>query len=261
MGSSVINEADRFIDAVNKIELENNAAIRSREQLMESVKQIREENKENSELYDITTHAIEILKQLSDTAVQDAYRFIEASINDALEKMFRGTTRQIKINEYLREEKYPQLEIELHVGNGIVRSLKTDSGHGIAQIISLLSILCLIVLTGARRILCIDEVLSGLSTENREVITDILWSFVEIGFQFIIIEHGYIPRGAKVYELALDGDIGKVVDSYVAVNGVYLQSSEMDNKEYKDVAMKMKEEATKDSDNLPVGGNNGIVSI
>lgn len=87
MGSSVIDEADRFIDAVNKIELENNAAMRSREQLMESVKQIREENKENSELYDITTHAIEILKQLSDTAVQDAYKFIEASINDALEKM------------------------------------------------------------------------------------------------------------------------------------------------------------------------------
>ena len=225
MDKHILQEADNFIRVIDDIEMTNNASIRSREQLLASIEQLREENENNKEAYDIATHAIEILKKLSDTAVIDAYRFIESSINDALGKMFRGTTRQIRIKEYMRDEKYPQLEIELTTNNGIVRSLKTDSGHGIAQIVSLLSLLCLIVLTGARRILCIDEVLSGLSIENRQVITDILWSFTEIGFQFIIIEHGYVPKGAKVYELELDGDIGKIKNSYIEETGIYANSN------------------------------------
>ncbi len=225
MDKHILQEADNFIRVIDDIEMTNNASIRSREQLLASIEQLREENENNKEAYDIATHAIEILKKLSDTAVIDAYRFIESSINDALGKMFRGTTRQIRIKEYMRDEKYPQLEIELTTNNGIVRSLKTDSGHGIAQIVSLLSLLCLIVLTGARRILCIDEVLSGLSIENRQVITDILWSFTEIGFQFIIIEHGYVPKGAKVYELELDGDIGKIKNSYIEETGIYANNN------------------------------------
>lgn len=225
MDMNILQEADNFIKVIDEIEMTNNASIRSREQLLASIEQLRAENESNKEAYDIATHAIEILKKLSDTAVIDAYRFIEASINDALGKMFRGTTRQIRIKEYIRDEKYPQLEIELTTNNGIVRSLKTDSGHGIAQIVSLLSLLCLIVLTGARRILCIDEVLSGLSIENRQIITDILWNFTEIGFQFIIVEHGYVPRGAKVYELELDGDIGKVKNSYIEETGIYVTNN------------------------------------
>lgn len=257
MQSKVIEEANNFIEAVNKIEAENNAAIRSREQMLETIEELAKENEGNKEAYDIATHAIEILKQLSDDAVKEAYGFIESSINDALAKMFKGTTRRIKITEFIRDEKYPQLEIELDVGNGIKRSLKADSGHGIAQIVSLLSILCIIVLTGARRILCIDEVISGLSIENRKIITDILWCFAEIGFQFIVIEHGYIPRGAKVYELKLDGDIGKVADSYLATNGVYIENSQMQDGK---VDIDVKELATKDSDEVETT-NSEIVSI
>lgn len=235
MNNSILEEAEKFIDVVNKIEAENNAAIRSREQLLWSIEQIRKDNEQYKEAYDVTTHAIEILKKLSDNAVEDAYRFIEGSINDALSKMFTKTSRSIKITEYIRDEKYPQLEIELCVGSGIKRSLKADSGHGIAQIISILSILCLIVLTGARRILCIDEVLSGVSTENKRIITDILWSFTEIGFQFIIVEHGFIPRGAKVYEMELDGDTGRLVNSYISENGLYAEVDDSNNEDMEEV--------------------------
>ena len=254
MLNNLLKQADDFINVVDKIEIENNAAIKSRERLMQSIEELIKDNEYNTEAYDIATHAIEILKQLSDTAVKDAYTFIEASINDALAKMFRGTPRSIRIKEYIRDDKYPQLEVELKVANGLVRSLKSDSGHGIAQIISILSILCLIVLTGARRILCIDEILSGLSAKNRQVITDILWSFTEIGFQFIIIEHGYIPRGAKVYELKSDNDIGRVVDSYIAEDGVYIQQGEHSSYDYKDVASKI----GNDGEN---GENSDIISI
>ena len=182
-----------------------------------------EQNKENKEALDIATHAIEILRQVSDEAVSQAYGFLEQSLNASLKRMFENTTRKIEIKESIRNNQYPQLELILHVGNGKTRSLKTDSGHGLAQIVSLLSILSLIVITGSRRILVMDEVISGLSVHNRKIVTDILWSFTEIGFQFIINDHGYIPEGSHVYHLEMNGDVSGVKQHYIASTGVYLQ--------------------------------------
>ena len=69
-----------------------------------------------------------------------------------------------------------------------------------------------------------DEVISGLSVHNLRIVTDILWQFTEIGFQFIINEHGYIPRGAKVYHLEMVGDVSGVKKSYIEEDGVYLNN-------------------------------------
>lgn len=219
-----------FISVVNQIEIENAAAERSRQSLESSILQLAEENKNNKEALDIATHAIEILRQVSDEAVSQAYGFLETSLNSALERMFENTTRKIEIKESIRNNQYPQLELVLHVGNGKTRSLKTDSGHGLAQIVSLLSILSLIVITGSRRILVMDEVISGLSVHNRKIVSDILWSFTEIGFQFIVNDHGFIPKGSHVYHLEMNGDVSGVKQHYIANSGVYLQGD--GDKEY-----------------------------
>lgn len=219
-----------FISVVNQIEIENAAAERSRQSLENTITQLAEENKDNKECLDIATHAIEILRQVSDEAVSQAYGFLETSLNSALERMFENTTRKIEIKESIRNNQYPQLELILHVGNGKTRSLKTDSGHGLAQIVSLLSILSLIVITGSRRILVMDEVISGLSVHNRKIVSDILWSFTEIGFQFIVNDHGFIPKGSHVYHLEMNGDVSGVKQHYIADSGVYLQGD--GDKEY-----------------------------
>lgn len=224
------SQVQQFITVVNQIEIENAAAIKSKENLEKTIEQIIENNKNNKEALDIATHAIEILRQVSDEAVSQAYNFLEQSLNVALARMFQNTTRKIEIHEFTRSGQYPQLELILHVGNGKIRSLKTDSGHGLAQIVSLLSILSLIVITGSRRILVMDEVISGLSVHNRKIVTDILWSFTEIGFQFLVNDHGYIPEGSKVYHLEMVGDVSGVKQTYISKNGVYLQGD--GNKEY-----------------------------
>ena len=121
---------------------------------------------------------------------------------------------KIRLKEYTRAGQYPQLELELIVENGKVRSLKNDSGHGLMQIISLLCVLSVIVLTGSRRVFVIDEVLSGLSENSRKIVAEILWTFTEIGFQFIVSEHGFIPKGSKVYHLKMTGE-------YPSRQGVY----------------------------------------
>lgn len=216
-------EATAMINTISNIELENAAAIRSKMTLEKSIQQLMDANKENKEALDIATHAIEILRQVSDETVSQAYGFLEKNLNETLKRMFTNTTRKIEIKESIRANQYPQLELILHVGNGKTRSLKADSGHGLAQIVSLLSILSLIVITGSRRILVMDEVISGLSVHNRKIVSDILWSFTEIGFQFIVNDHGFVPEGSHVYHLEMVGDVSGVKKDYIAKQGVYLQ--------------------------------------
>lgn len=216
-------EATAMINNISNIELENAAAIRSKMTLEKSIQQLMDANKENKEALDIATHAIEILRQVSDETVSQAYGFLEKNLNETLKRMFTNTTRKIEIKESIRANQYPQLELILHVGNGKTRSLKADSGHGLAQIVSLLSILSLIVITGSRRILVMDEVISGLSVHNRKIVSDILWSFTEIGFQFIVNDHGFVPEGSHVYHLEMVGDVSGVKKDYIAKQGVYLQ--------------------------------------
>lgn len=216
-------EVATMINTISNIELENAAAIRSKMTLEKSIQQLMDTNKENKEALDIATHAIEILRQVSDETVSQAYGFLEKNLNETLKRMFTNTTRKIEIKESIRANQYPQLELILHVGNGKTRSLKADSGHGLAQIVSLLSILSLIVITGSRRILVMDEVISGLSVHNRKIVSDILWSFTEIGFQFIVNDHGFVPEGSHVYHLEMVGDVSGVKKDYIAKQGVYLQ--------------------------------------
>lgn len=217
-----------LINSIEQLEIEQQASLRARKQLEDNINSLMEKTKENREALDIATHAIEILRQVSDEAVAKAYTFLEESLNSALERMFENTTRRIRLHEYTRNNQYPQLEIELMVANGKKRSLKADSGHGLAQIVSLLSILSLIVLTNSRRILVMDEVISGLSVHNRKIVTDILWQFTEIGFQFIVNEHGYVPKGSKVFHMEMVGDVSSVKQSYIEENGVYLNNDDAD---------------------------------
>lgn len=223
----------KFIEEVEDLELTQRANMKTKNNLEESINKLRNENKVLYEELDINSKAITLIRGVSDEVVQKSYEFIADSINASLARIFNKTTRKIRIKEYTRAGQYPQLEIELTVESGKVRSLKSDSGHGIMQIISLLCILSLIVITDGRRVLVLDEALSGLSGNSREIVSEILWSFTEIGFQFIISEHGYIPRGAKVYNLKMTAGISHIEREYIENVGVYLTEDLQDNDEYR----------------------------
>lgn len=224
--------ANQLLSDISKVEMDNASNIKVRQKLEEKINELTAKISDNNEALDIASHAIDILRQVSDESVKKAYKFLEDSLNPALEKMFEGTTRRIRIREYTRSGQYPQLRIELEVGNGITRSLKSDSGHGMAQIVSLLSILSLIVITGSRRILVMDEVISGLSVRNRKIVSDILWGFTEIGFQFIVNDHGFVPEGSHVYYVKMTNNVSHIEADYIAEKGVYLQGGNNGNYGY-----------------------------
>lgn len=218
---ALIQKAKEMIRDIEQIEAENNSNINTLKKYEEDIERLKETIVDNQEALDIASHALEIIQNVSDEVVQKAYSFLETNINAVLERTFTNSIRRIKITEFLLRNQYPQLEIELDVGNGIKRTLKTDSGHGIAQIVSVLSIICIIILTGSRRLLVMDEIISGVSAKNKEILSDIMWTFTEIGFQFICVEHGFIPKGAKVYKLEMKNDVSGIVDEYIELDGVY----------------------------------------
>ena len=207
-----IREIENFIE-----EQETNA--KQIEKISKQVETINKDIKDMESELETSQNAIEILRTVSDKTVKGSYEFLEQTINDALGRIFVDEKRQIKIVESSIQGQYPQIDLDIETSNG-VHSISRD-GHGIAQVISLLSSLCLIVLTGSRRFMALDEVLSGLSNEALEVIDNILHDFVNIGFTFIINEHGVLFKGAKVYEIEMQNGKSFISNEYIEPNGVY----------------------------------------
>lgn len=222
MEQTVKDRLDTFLNHVEQLEVHQKAQQKTKETLEAEMKKILDEGKLKQADLEIVTNAISLLRIVSDNSVKESYDFITESVNLALARIFSKTQRKIRLNEFTRQGQYPQLEVILEAEDGAQRSLKLNSGHGLTQIISLLCILTLIVITKSRRILIMDEILSGLSDKSRAIVSDILWTFTEIGFQFILCEHGFVPKGSKVYELENNNGIGVVVKSYIEKKGVYL---------------------------------------
>lgn len=216
--------ASQIIADIDELEVNQRAAIKSKDKLFEDIKEMKARKKLCEEDLEIVTNAVAILQKISDNTVEESKDFIQESLNSALSRIFKKSTRKIRIKEYTTRGTYPQLELELTVEGGEVRAIK-NSGHGLIQIVSLLCVLCLIVMTGNRRVLLLDEVLSGLSARTRKVVDNILWAFASIGFQFIINEHGFIPKGAHVVQLEMSSGISNITKEYIEPNGVYLDGN------------------------------------
>lgn len=53
-----------------------------------------------------------------------------------------------------------------------------------------------------------------------------LEAFTDIGFQFVINEHGLIPKGSRVVKLAVSNGVSSVSETYIEESGVYLDSTD-----------------------------------
>ena len=209
-----IQEAEKILSEISLIEQRELAKEETKKRLEVSIKEYEAKLDKSNTNYDVANRAIEVLRLLSTNSVQSSYQFMEESINNALKRIFTDRIRQIELREGTRGT-YPQLEIILHVENGVERSLKYSSGHGIAQVISLLCILSLIVFTNGRRLVILDEVMSGMSIETRKLFDDVLWQFAEIGFQYIIVEHDYTPKGAYVVQLESKNELSRITKTWI----------------------------------------------
>lgn len=226
-----IADIEEYINKIDKIEMDNKVLAETKKTLEVEIQRFMQGKDKSEEDLLVVTGAVNILREISDESIKLSYEFIENQLNSALFRIFPHRNLKIKLKEKSFKEIYPQLELELIDGDKI-RSLKSDSGHGVVQIVSLLCILSIIVITGARRILLLDEVLSGLSSRSLSIIGQILKSFTEIDFQFIINEHGFILDGAQVVHLENKDGGSTIKKSYIAKKSTFLDNVDLSEKVY-----------------------------
>lgn len=171
----------------------------------ERKKELAAAQKEYTNLLD----AQKLLSTVSDDNTEATLLFVSGVINKALAEIFKGDTRRI----YLRKKLYggvkPHIVVELENGKGESLDMTIQSGTGLRQIISVLFVICLIEVRKGRRLLILDERLSGLHSEAKRILSEILKIFAEGGFQFIFVEYSLNTIG-KLYNVEKPGNEAKV---------------------------------------------------
>ena len=182
------------------------------ERLQQLAKEAEEEAMDLEKEQLLVEKALRLIIEAGDLVAEDSYRFVMRSVNGLLDKMFTDCERKIRLTQKM-VGKNPTLAVEV-IADGVTRDL-SESGHGIAQIVSLVCVICLIVLNGSRRLVVLDEVLNGVSIQNKPALSEALWAFTEIGFQFIICEHAFIPDGARVYNIVNTDGVSSIARTYI----------------------------------------------
>jgi len=150
---------------------------------------VSELNRENTQ-YAIMLEAQALLSTVSDNNTTAVLDYITGIINKALVELFPYDTRRIYLEKSLHGGQHAHIKIKLVNSLGKERDLVLQSGTGLRQVISFLFVVSLIEIRKGRRILVMDELLSGLHPEAKNIIMDILQIFAEEGFQFVMVEYG-----------------------------------------------------------------------
>lgn len=154
-------------------------------------------------------NAQKLLSTVSDDNTEATLLFVSGVINKALAEIFKGDTRRIYLSRKLYGGTKPHIVVELENGKGEKLDMSIQSGTGLRQIISVLFVICLIEVRKGRRLLILDERLSGLHSEAKRILSEIISIFAEGGFQFIFVEYSLNKLG-KLYNVEKPGNEAKV---------------------------------------------------
>lgn len=142
--------------------------------------------------------AQQLLATVSDENTTAVLDYITSIINKTLGELFPHDNRRIYLEKSMFGGQHPHINIKLTGTDGHTRDLQLQTGTGLRQVISFLFILSFIEVRKERRLLIMDEILSGLHPEAKRIVTDIIQIFAEEGFQFAMVEYGVNDLG-KIY--------------------------------------------------------------
>lgn len=173
--------------------------------------------------------AQQLIASVSDKNTNAILDYVMGVINKTLAELFPNDSREISLKKTIYRNAYPQITLELTGSNGHKRDLTLQSGTGLRQVISFLFVVSIIEIRKGRRLLVMDELLSGLHPSAKKVIFDIIDIFAEDGFEFACVEYGVNDRG-KIYNVEnINGkaDVNPVDGEYN--NQVYIFHRDVEN--------------------------------
>lgn len=183
--------------------------LKDKEKLEKRVSDRKKELAKAQQDYVNLLNAQKLLSTVSDDNTEATLLFVSGVINKALAEIFKGDTRRIHLSRKLYGGNKPHIVVELENGKGEKLDMSIQSGTGLRQIVSVLFVICLIEVRKGRRLLILDERLSGLHSEAKRILSEIMNIFAEGGFQFIFVEYSLNTLG-KLYNVEKPGNEAKV---------------------------------------------------
>lgn len=208
----------RKIDAIE-------AAYKQRLALQEKIDSLIEDIGNLNKQYVVMLEAQQLLSTVANNNTNAVLDYITGVINKALAELFPYDSRRIYLEKSLHAGQKAHIRVKLETSDGKERDLKLQSGTGLRQIISFLFVISLIEIRKGRRVLIMDELLSGLHPEAKRVVMDIVKIFAEEGFQFIMVEYG-VDNVGKLYLVEKPDKVATVTP----LDGVYENQIFMFNK-------------------------------
>lgn len=189
--SIILSIFTRKIDAIE-------ASYQQRLALQEKINSLIADIGNLNKQYVVMLEAQQLLATVSNNNTNAVLDYITGVINKALSELFPYDTRRIYLEKSLHAGQKAHIRVKVETADGSERDLTLQSGTGLRQIISFLFVISLIEIRKGRRILIMDEILSGLHPEAKRVVMDIMKIFAEEGFQFVMVEYG-VNNVGKIY--------------------------------------------------------------
>lgn len=181
--------------------------------------------------------AQQLLTTVSDSNTTAVLDYITGIINKTLGELFPHDSRRIYLEKSMYQGQHAHINIKLTGTNGKTRDLTLQSGTGLRQVISFLFVLSLIEIRKGRRLLIMDELLSGLHPVAKNIITDVIKIFAEEGFEFAMVEYGVDTLG-KVYLVEKPNTVATVTP----MDGIYNNEVFVFNRPPEEIDLSIKEE-------------------
>lgn len=183
--------------------------LKEKRRLEESISKRKQELYKAQKEYVTLIDAQRVLSAVSDDNTDSTLKFISGVINKTLSEIFKGDTRRIHLSKKLYGGSRPHIVVELENGKGQKLDMSVQSGTGLRQIVSVLFVICLIEVRKGRRLVILDERLSGLHKEAKRILSEIIKIFAEGGFQFVFVEYTLSNIG-KMYNVEKPFDEARV---------------------------------------------------
>lgn len=167
--------------------------------LLTELEALGERVKDMNQRYAVMIEAQQLLSVISEQNTNYVLDYVTGVINKTLAEMFPYDIPRVYLEKHMHAGKYPHIRVKLINSDGETRDLIMQCGTGQRQVISFLFVVCLIELRKCRRILLMDEILSGLHITAKKVVMDIMGIFAEEGFQFVFIEHAGMENFGRRY--------------------------------------------------------------
>lgn len=172
---------------------------------------------------DTDKESIQVLSSVQDSVTQNTSGFVLETLNTILHKLFPGYSCEFETSMHGNN---PQLSLVLLNPDGIPHDLLYQTGNGLRRIIGFLMRMCIIEVSGKRKLMVMDETLSGLTPKSLEVVFDLMAVLALNGFQVLYIEHNVpAPIGFEWRVSAGSGGAGASLRLVSDGSGVSVESA------------------------------------